>query len=180
VISNAIRFAVWTLLIIIEIAIGRWIDSIFNLNPLPFISTIIGVAVLGVSGYVSGVTGKWLSTYGKSASDKKFGELDRLVKEGPYSCMRHPMHMFLSLIPIGIGLILASPSMVALLGPAEAAAILYMAVKIDEKESIERFDGEYLKYKEEVPPFNLSPSCLVKCFLRPKRNNSRTHINNKA
>ncbi len=168
-ISNTARFAVWASLIALEVVAGRWIDLQLNLNQLPPISIIIGLALLSISAYVSGVTGRWLSTYGKSDPGKKFGELDRLVKEGPYSCMRHPMHLFLSFMPIGVGFLLASPSMAGVLGPAESIAILYMAVKIDEEESIERFDGEYLKYREEVPAFNLRPSCLIKCFIRPKR-----------
>ena len=140
------------------------------------LSLPLGVLLLGVSAYAAGTAGKWLAALGKPSPSAGFGELSRLVREGPYSCMRHPMHLFLSLIPISVGLIAASPTMTFLVDPAETALILLMAVTVDEKESLSRFGMAYVKYRKEVPPFNLRPSCIAKCFVRPSKEKSGNEV----
>ena len=134
-------------------------------------SAPVGSLLLIVTIYVAGVTGKWLAAYGKSDPTKPFGEIDRLVREGPYSCMRHPMHLFLSLMPIEVGLISGSFIMTFIVGPLETLAVLVMALKLDEEESIERFGEEYLRYRNTVPAFNVRPSCIIKCFIKPRDRN---------
>ena len=154
---------------------GLWgsleVDYSLRIHLPLIISASIGLILLGVTTYVAGVTGKWLATYGKSDPSKPFGEIDRLVKEGPYSCMRHPMHLFLSLMPIEVGLISGSFTMTLIVGPLETLTVLVMALKLDEEESIERFGEEYLRYRSRVPAFSLRPSCIIKCFIKPKNRN---------
>ena len=168
IISNRVRFTVWALLIFIGLLISKLIlDEIIGLTCITILCVLTGFSLFIVISWVSSVTGKWLATYGKGKEDK-FGEIKRLVRLGPYSCMRHPMHLFLSLAPIAFGLIIASPSMTLIVGPLEMIIILILAVTIDEKESIYRFRNEYLKYRKEVPAFNLSFKCIVKAFKPPK------------
>jgi len=167
IISNKVRMVVWIVMLFGGLSASLIVDEVLKLHLYSTVAIPIGISMLGITIYVAGVTGKWLSTYGKSNQSKPFGDIDRLVTVGPYSCMRHPMHLFLSLMPVEIGLIFDSFIMTLVVGPLEALAILIMALKLDERESIERFGEEYLRYRERVPAFNLRPSCISKCFIKP-------------
>ena len=167
-IPNSVRFAVWALMVGGgAVASKAWLDTLIPVDLNPLISVPVGVGLLALIMWAARCTGRWLARYGK-AEGAGFGEISRLVREGPYSCMRHPMHLFLSLFPIAVGLIIVSPSMALVLGPAETVLVLLMAVTLDERESTERFGDEYLEYRKEVPAFNLRPSCLVKALREPK------------
>lgn len=74
--------------------------------------------------------------------------------------MRYPIHLFLSLTPIALGLITMNPGLAYIIGPVETLLILLMAITIDEKESIERFGEKYLNYRRIIPAINLNPKCL--------------------
>ncbi len=160
VVSNRVRIIVWLILIIGGYLLGLLIDKYVMLPCSPVYCIPVGLILFGVIFRAAGVTGRYLSVYGKSSPDKSFGEIDRLVTVGPYSCMRHPMHLFLSLTPIAIGLTTLNPGLAYIIGPVETILILVMAVKIDEKESIERFGEQYIEYKRRNPAFNLNPKCL--------------------
>ena len=166
-IPNSVRFAVWGLMVGGgAVASKLWLDPLLPISLNPVVSVPAGIALLALVMWASRCTGRWLARYGK-VGEAGFGELTRLVREGPYSCMRHPMHFFLSLFPIGVGLLTASPGMAFVVGPAEMLTVLALAVTVDEQESIERFGDEYLKHREEVPAFNLRLSCLVKALKEP-------------
>ncbi len=162
-VSNRIRILVWIVLIICGYIGGLIINEYYSL-PCNIVCMIVGLVLLAIIFRAAGVTGRYLAVYGKSDQKKEFGEIDQLVTVGPYSCMRHPMHFFLSLIPIALGLITMNPGYAYIIAPLETILILLMAVIIDEKESIERFGEKYLEYKKRVPAFNLSPRCLWKAL----------------
>ncbi len=167
-IPNKVRFAIWALMVGGgAVASKAWLDNLIPLSLTPLASSAAGAALLGIIMWAARCTGRWLARYGQ-AEGAGFGEISRLVREGPYSCMRHPMHFFLSLFPIAVGLLIASPGMALVVGPAETVLVLALAVTVDEQESIERFGEEYIKYRKEVPAFNLSPSCLAKALREPK------------
>ncbi len=170
-ISNRVRFAVWGLMILGGLLASFIADALMKWKFWWPLSIPTGLLLLGISSYAAGTAGKWLAVKGKPSPKARFGELTRLVREGPYSCMRHPMHLFLSLTPVGVGLIASSPTMTSIVGPIETIIILAMAVTLDERESLTRFGEEYVRYREEVPPFNLRPSCLAKSFVRPAKTN---------
>ena len=169
VVSNRIRFLVWIIMIAAGYFGGLWINDLLDWSCPSIICIPVGLILLALIIRASSVTGRYLAVYGKK-SGKGFGEIDKLVTVGPYSCMRHPMHFFLSLFPIALGLLLVNPGMSFIIGPVEMILILSMAILIDEKESIERFGEEYLEYKSRVPAFNLHPRCLWLCLAhRPSR-----------
>lgn len=135
----------------------------------PLACRAAGALLLLVVLRAAAVTGRYLAVYGKSSPGRGFGELDRLVTVGPYSCMRHPMHFFLAWLPLGVALLLAEPGAVAL-AVAEAVLVLALAVVLDERESLERFGEAYLEYRRRVPAFNPRPRCLAKALgPRPPR-----------
>ncbi len=166
VVSNRVRFLVWIILVGGGVAASLYLDRLFGWSCPRIPCIIAGIILLGIILRAAAVTGRYLAVYGKSSSGKGFGEVDRLVTVGPYSCMRHPMHFYLSLLPIAIGLIIGSPTYTLIIGPAETILILVMAVTIDERESIERFGEQYIEYKKKVKAFNLNPKCLAKALAK--------------
>ncbi len=164
VIPNSVRALIWAFMIIGGYLLGLLVNNYLALPCLSIPCFTAGIVLLIIIGRAAGVTGRYLRVYGKSSPDKSFGELDKLVTVGPYSCMRHPMHFYLSLTPIAIGLITVNPGYAFIIGPVETIMILLMALLIDEKESLERFGEAYEEYRRRVPAFNPSPKCLWKAL----------------
>ncbi len=96
---------------------------------------------------------------------------DVLVTSGIYSCMRHPQHMGLAAIPVGLALMSGSPAAVIGSGWAVAAALAFV-VLVEEPECRSRFGRDYQDYASSVPPFSLDPRCLIRgiAFIRGLRN----------
>ncbi len=173
-ISNRARFIIWLVMLFIGWVAGYYITRIIGLPCSP-LCLLVGAALLIIILRASAVAGRYLAVYGKTGESRGFGDFRRLVREGPYSCMRHPMHLFLSLLPPAIGFLTLNPGMAYITGPVLTVSILVMALLIDEKESIERFGEEYIRYKDQVPAFSLDPRCLAKALLRrPPKNSSKT------
>ncbi len=171
VVSNRVRFLVWIVLVGGGIGVSLYVDRMLDWSCPRIPCLVVGLVLFGVILRAAAVTGRYLAVYGKSSSGRGFGEVDRLVDVGPYSCMRHPMHFFLSLLPISIGLIIGSPTYAFVIGPLETLFILLMAIVVDERESIERFGEKYLEYKRRVRAFNPDPRCLAKALVKrpPKK-----------
>ncbi len=164
-VSNKARIAIWILLLAAGYAGGLAASRLLPLPCNPPFCIAAGLALLSIVMRAAAVTGRYLAVYGKTRPGG-FGEIDRLVTEGPYECMRHPMHLFLSMFPTAIGLLALNPGMAYITGPIEALFILLLAVTVDEKESIERFGEKYLEYRRRTPAINLRPSCLWRALSR--------------
>ncbi len=170
-VGNRVRALAWAAMLAAVAAASRLDQRLGLACPAPTLACrAAGLLLLATVLRAAAVTGRYLAVYGKSRPDLPRGEVDRLVTVGPYSCMRHPMHLFLSMFPLSIALLLASPTAVAV-AVAEMLLVLALAVTVDERESLERFGRAYLEYRRRVPAFNLSPSCLAKALLHrpPKR-----------
>ncbi len=174
IISNRVRAVIWMLILFVSVYAGFLLDAILGFRLDPILSRIAGAALLAVILRAAAVTGRYLSVYGHEPGAPR-GSITKLVRAGPYACMRHPMHFFLSMTPIAIGLMLASPSAV-LTGIVAAILVLVLAVKVDEAESLERFGEEYERYRREVPAFNLHPRCLLLALYPMPRRRRETSL----
>ena len=164
--SMKTRIAMWLVFVATPPIAGRLLlDPLLGLRCNPILCAALGAALLGLAVRAAAVTGRYLAVYGEA----RRGVPRRLVTVGPYSCMRHPMHLFLSLVPVASGLLAASPGG-ALLGLVFAAAVLVFAVTVDEAEARRLFGEAYEEYRRRVPAFNLDPRCLAKALgPRPPR-----------
>jgi len=75
----------------------------------------------------------------------------KLIKEGPYAIIRHPLYVSYIFILAGISLILLTcwlliPTLLMIIG-------IYPTAKAEEETLIEQFGEEYLEYKENVGMF---------------------------
>ncbi len=75
-----------------------------------------------------------------------------LIREGPYSIMRHPLYTFSFVGIVGIGL--ASENLL-ILAALVAFFLLYypVAVRREEAKLIEKFGNPYVEYRAKVPAF---------------------------
>ena len=130
---------------------------------------LAGAVLVALSVRGAMVTGRYLAVYGCS----RRGVTRMLVDVGPYSCMRHPMHFFLALFPLGLGLLTARLGGV-LAGAAWWVLILVLAVLVDERDAESRLGEAYREYRARVPAYSLHPKCLAAALgRRPPR--SRCH-----
>ncbi len=145
--------------------LGVWFFAIFEyffthilktqeINPwVSLIGFVIYVGVIPLRDSAASVLGRHLS------SDIKIAEGHRLVKDGPYSYMRHPL-VFCAIIEVfGLALIPNSycTFLTALFG---FMPFMLLRVYLEEKALMEKFGEEYLKYKKEV--FGFFPLKKVK------------------
>jgi len=162
------RMVFWALLLLGGALLGVWLDlrlfpGLFK-NPVWHLaSLLLGLWLLGRVRRAAAVTGRVLARYGREGDLPRF-ETNRLVRKGPYACMRHPMHLALLFFPLALALILGSPSFILFVWPAEVLLMLFLIKTVEEREALSKFGEEYRRYMEEVPAFNLRPECLRKLF----------------
>ncbi len=163
-IGNRARAAVW-LALLAAIPLAALLGDHGCSHPTP--CRILGIALLAVAVRGAAVTGRYLAAYGQpERRGWGPGTPTKLVTLGPYSCMRHPMHLFLSLTPPALALLTASKTAL-LAGTVETLLILALAATLDEKDAQARFGSQYLEYKRKVPPYNPHPRCLAKALTNP-------------
>ncbi len=166
-----IRIILWIFIILGGILSSLYLDyNIIHIHVnlvWHIILFVIGFLLLRIILYTSAYTGRVLKKLGKKGKVPKF-ETNRLIKEDIYSCMRHPMHLGLLLLPESVGFMMGSPSFILIVGPIIMVLMIMMIKLFEEKEAERKFGEEYRKYKKEVPMFSLSPHCLKYFFRKEK------------
>ncbi len=124
---------------------------------------LVGLFILFLVIRISKNTGRTLAKYGRKGELKRM-ETNVLVKKGAYKYMRHPMHLGLFLFPVAIACLVASPSFILIISPAEVVFMLLMIKLVEEPEAISKFGNLYLEYKKETPWFCFKRRCLKELF----------------
>jgi protein-S-isoprenylcysteine O-methyltransferase Ste14 len=168
------RFITWVVMLLGGSILSLWLDLRWArhwlLNPwLHLVTLVAGVMLLRFVLAVSRNTGRLLAQMGQEGDIPRM-ETNKLVKSGPYGCMRHPMHFGLLFFPPSVALILGSPTFILFLAPLEMLFIVSMVKLVEEPGAIRKFGDEYREYMKEVPMFNLRPSCIRQLLVEvPKR-----------
>ncbi len=105
------------------------------------------------------VAGKTLKRLGHSPENRTIWP-DRLVTAGIYGSMRHPQHLGLILIPLGIACMISTFQALLAAGWTVAAALFFVLV-VEEPECIRKFGRSYFEYMEKVPAFSIRPGALT-------------------
>lgn len=129
---------------------------------------LIGLGLLRLVMTVSRNTGRTLAKYGREGELPRM-ETNRLVTEGVYRYMRHPMHLGLLLFPFAFAFLTGSPSFVLMIAPAETILILLLIKWIEEPEAIRKFGTEYLNYMHHTPWFCFKRDCLRELFKKVEK-----------
>jgi len=123
-------------------------------------SIIFGIVILFWAFAIHIVSGKTLKKMGHTSGHKSIWP-NRMVTTGIYACMRHPQHLGLAMIPLGIAFLLTSMTAVLAAGWAVLAAFFFVIV-IEEPDCMEKFGEEYFRYAKNTPAFSLRLQCLAK------------------
>jgi len=118
--------------------------------PLFIILTCCGLALVWWS-YA------YLCLLGEGSPSPHLGGTRRLVREGPYSAVRHPSVLGKLLGVLGVGCLFASPSFLLGMVPLLLLYSLVYNRFFQEAGCVKRFGGEYLAYRTAVPFIVPSP-----------------------
>ena len=156
---------------------GLWLDShLFNTwltNPwIHAFSFVIGLIIFRLVMNSSRNTGKLLARLGREGDLPRM-ETNKLVSEGYYACMRHPMQLGLLLFPLATAFIIGSLSFVLIIAPLEILLMIIMIRLFEEPQALRKFGDNYLRYREQVPMFSLRKECLRALFRKNDPNKNR-------
>ena len=126
-------------------------------------SFIVGIYLLKLVVNCSRNTGRLLARLGREGDLPRM-ETNKLVMEGYYACMRHPMHFGLLFLPWALAFLIGSLSFVLIIAPLEILFMIIMIKLIEEPEAIKKFGNEYIQYQQQVPMFSFKPECLRALF----------------
>jgi len=166
--SRAIRIVLWLLMLIG----GAWYSilkdldsSLFNSFWFHLVTFILGIAITKLAFNAAGAGGRELAKRGREGDIPRL-ETNKLVTSGIYSCLRHPMLFGLTLLPLGVALILGSPTFIFIVAPLEMLFIIFMVAVFEELEIYKKFGDDYLEYKAKIPMISLKKECLKKLFFK--------------
>ncbi len=115
--------------------------------------TIAGGILLTGAFLVASVSGRQLTRYGRGSDDLPRGTTDRMVTQGIFAYVRHPMFSSFIAILFGIGFLLNSKGFMFVSAPLGSLYIIWFAYFREEKEAETKFGVRYRRYKSCVPAF---------------------------
>ncbi len=137
-------------------------DPLYESYLFHIISFIVGYILL-IYAFRSAANG------GKELKKGRVGDIPRLetnhlVTTGIYNCMRHPMLFGLTLLPLGVALVVGSPTFITMIAPFEMLFIIFMVIVFEEWEVRKKFGQEYKEYASKTPMVSFKKECLKKLF----------------
>ena len=142
-VSTIIRILIWVIFLIGGSVAGFWLDTyLFNaclINPwFHGISFFVGLIISRLVINCSRNTGRLLSRLGREGDLPRM-ETNKLVSEGYYAFMRHPMHFGLLFSPWAVAFLIGSLSFILIIAPLEILFMIIMIKLIEEPEAIKKF-----------------------------------------
>ena len=149
-----VRILIWVFMMVGGSVAGLWLDSyLFNTwltNPwFHAISFVIGLIIFRLVMNSSRNTGRLLARLGREGDLPRM-ETNKLVSEGYYACMRHPMHLGLFLLPLATAFIIGSLSFVLIIAPLEILFMIIMVKLFEEPQAVRKFGDDYLRYSVQI------------------------------
>ena len=162
--KTVLRLTIWLTMLVGGVWGGWLLDKTlfpFFYQSMPFhiAGIIVGLLLLNIVMTISRNTGRTLAKYGR-AGDLPRMETNRLVTEGVYKKMRHPMHLGLLLFPFAFAFLAGSPSFILIIAPLEVIFMLIMIKLVEEPEATRKFGDEYRNYMKVTPWFCVTAACL--------------------
>jgi len=132
-----------------------------------FLMVLLGVGLLLYSFALAAIAGRTLKNFAHKVKGESFIP-DKFTSVGIYSCMRHPMHLGIALMPLAFSLIWGNAGALLASGWALAAGFWFV-LAIEEPEVIKEYKQDYIDYMQKVPPFTLRLKCLEDALVALKR-----------
>ncbi len=164
--SVVIRILLWLIMLIggAIYAINKDLGNLlFSTLWFHIVCATIGFFILILAFRAAASGGRELAKKGRSKHIPRL-ETDQLVTSGIYSCMRHPMLLGLTFLPLGWGLLLGSPTFITTVAPIEMIFIIIMVIVFEEREVVQKFGDKYKQYQKKVPMISFKIDCLKQLF----------------
>ena len=123
-----------------------------------YILAIVGIFIASYAFALSSIAGRTLKRYAHQEPKSGFVP-DKFTSFGIYSCMRHPMHLGIGLLPLGLALIFGNIAAIMASGWVLAAAFWFV-LAIEEPETMALYKDSYIDYMQKVPAFTFSLKCI--------------------
>ena len=156
--SQAWKLAYWLALYAFGFAVSARVDW-GGILGLP--SRALGLLLIALAFALSASAGRHLRLYGKSRPSG-FGQIDRLVTVGIYSCVRHPNHLGLAILSLGLALSLDSLSHLLIATPVQVLGVVALVYLVEEPEVGRKFGREYEEYARRVRGLVSDVPCLLR------------------
>jgi len=135
---------------------------------------VLNDKVDGICGVILSIIGFLLTIYALALATvagrtlKKFAHAiegsgfipDKFTAYGIYSHMRHPMHLGIMLLPLGLSFLFGNIGAILASGYALAAGFGFILL-IEEPELLEKFKDEYIEYMKDTPAVVLNLKSLL-------------------
>lgn len=162
--GNIVRIMMWFVMVFGGAALSIYFDLIyfkelFQNIIFHVVTLIFGLVLLQLVLRAAKNTGKFLAKNGREGNIPRL-QTNKLVTNGLYACMRHPMHFGLMFFFPAIALLIGSPFFIIIVAPLEMLFMIIMIKLFEEKEAINKFGNEYIEYKNKVPFFSFNKKCL--------------------
>ena len=166
--DKVLRIVLWFVMIFGGAAGGlyldfRWFPALAANPVFHAISFVIGLGLTKLVLNSSRNTGRFLARLGREGDLPRL-ETNKLVTEGYYACMRHPMHLGLFLFPAAAAFLTGSISFILLIVPLEIIFMIMMIKLVEEPQAVKKFGKAYEQYRRQVPMFSLRRECLKNLF----------------
>lgn len=166
--SGLWKFFFWPLVWSVVFATAAIADSEYGASTIPGSwPLIVGIAILIWALAIHIIAGKTLKKLGHSQASTTIWP-DQMVTVGIYSCMRHPEHLGLALMPLGIAFIIGSISALLAAGWAILAGALFVLF-VEEPECLDKFGADYYHYMRNTPAISLNINCMLSGWQELKR-----------
>ena len=162
------RMIVWAVAMIGGAVAGIWFDlryfrPLFENIRFHIVSFLAGAVLLRLVLNAARNSGRYLSAHGREGDIPRF-DTNKLVTDGLYGCMRHPMHLGLLFWPLSLALLIGSPTFILIIAPLEMVVMLILIKTVEEPGAIKKFGDAYKDYMKRVPMFSFRRECLKKLF----------------
>jgi protein-S-isoprenylcysteine O-methyltransferase Ste14 len=166
--GNILRMIMWLLMLVGGAVLSIYFDhqyfsGLFHNILFHIIMLIPGFLLLRMVLRASKNTGRYLARKGREGELPRM-QTNKLVTDGIYGCMRHPMHLGLLFFPWSVALLVGSPFFILILAPVEMLFMLFMIKLVEETEAERKFGQAYREYKQQVPFFSFRKECLKMLF----------------
>lgn len=153
------RLFLWLIMILISALLGLYIDLFFIEIWIPVYIRIVGLIGFYISMKLLKFSGRMLKELGEPS---EWGWTTKLVTTGIYKCVRHPHHFGIGLSITSIGLLIGGISTFTLMTITIWISIILFLIMIEEKELLEKFGDEYIRYKKDTPMLLPKIRCLIR------------------
>ena len=162
------RLIIWILLTIISLVIGLLLDlNVVETKSFPVFIRIAGAIGMILAHFLLKRTGKLLRKFGEC---ELWGWSTKLIAHNIYRCVRHPHHLGVGMFMTFLGLLAGYPVTFLIVTISQWLWVLLFVIFIEEKECLEKFGDQYIKYMKNVPMLIGNPGCIVKELRKPVDN----------